>query len=153
MMYLNRAQIIGRLTQDPELRQTGGGQSVCSFSVATNRSWKDQSGETKEQAEFHNLVAWGKLAEIASNYLKKGRRVYVEGRIQTRSWEDNNGQKHWKTEIIAENLIMLDSKNEGGGGSSYSNNEEKSSQSEDFSPTPASSGNQDDDVSIEDVPF
>lgn len=154
-MDLNRAQIIGRLTQDPELRQTAGGQSVCSFSVATNRSWKDQSGESKEQAEFHNIVMWGKLAEIASNYMKKGRRIYIEGRIQTRSWDDTNGQKHWKTEIVAENMIMLDGKGGGddmgsGGNFTPKKYDKPKAQSED---APDSSAGGEEDISIEDVPF
>jgi len=147
IMDLNRAQIIGRVTQDPELRQTPSGQSVVSFSVATNRSWKDSSGEQKDQAEFHSIVAWGKLAEIIGNYAKKGKRVYVEGRLQTRSWEDNDGGKHRKTEIVADNLILLD-----GGGRSEDVEEppvvDESSKEEE-----QSNNKQSDDISIEDVPF
>ncbi|MBI4426220.1 MAG: single-stranded DNA-binding protein [Candidatus Kerfeldbacteria bacterium] len=108
-MNLNKALIIGNLTRDPEGRTTTGGQNVVSFGVATTRRWKDrQSGEPKEQTEFHNVVAWGRLAEIVQQYLKKGSKVYIEGRIQTRSWEDQTGAKRNRTEIIAENLIMLD---------------------------------------------
>src|SRR3989339_2248606 len=104
---LNKAMIIGNLTQDPELRQTTSGQAVCSFSVATNRTWKDQSGEKQEQAEFHNVVAWAKLAEIITQYVKKGNRIFVEGRLQTRSWEGQDGVKRYRTEIVAENMVML----------------------------------------------
>lgn len=107
-MDLNKVQIIGRITQDIELRQTPNGQSVTTLSIATNRSWTDGSGMRQEQAEFHNVVLWTKLAEIASQYLAKGRRVYIEGRLQTRSWEAQDGSKRYRTEIIGENMIMLD---------------------------------------------
>ncbi len=100
--------IIGNLTRDPELRSTPGGQSVCSFGVATNQVWTDQQGQRQERAEFHNVVAWGKLAEICSQYLGKGRKVYIEGRLQTRDWEGQDGVKRYRTEIICENMIMLD---------------------------------------------
>ncbi len=106
----NRAQILGRLTTDPELRQTPQGQSVASFAVATNRTWKDDKGEQQGQVEFHNIVAWAKLAEIVGNYLKKGSKIFLEGRLQTHTWEDTNGAKHWKTEIVADDVIMLDGK-------------------------------------------
>jgi single-strand DNA-binding protein len=110
-MDLNRVMLIGNVTRDPELRTTPTGQNVCSFSVATNRRWKDQtSGELKESAEFHNLVAWGKLAQTVSSYLKKGSKVYVEGRLQTRSWEDQTGVKKYRTEVILDSMIMLDKK-------------------------------------------
>lgn len=110
-MNLNKALIIGNLTRDPELRTTPSGQTVCSFGVATNRRWKDQaSGELREQTEFHNIVAWGKLADTCHQYLKKGGKVFIEGRIQTRSWQDQAGQKRNRTEIVADNMIMLDKK-------------------------------------------
>lgn len=105
---LNRAQLIGNLTRDPETRQTSTGKTVCSFSIATNSSWKDSSGQRQEKAEFHNIVAWGKLAEICGQYMTKGKKIYVEGRIQTRDWEGEDGVKRYRTEIIAENVIMLD---------------------------------------------
>jgi single-strand DNA-binding protein len=106
---LNRAQIIGNVTRDPEARQTPSGQLVASFSIATNRVWRDKtSGDRQEQADFHNIVAWGKLAEIAQQYLKRGRKVYVEGRMQTRDWTGEDGQKRSRMEIVAENLILLD---------------------------------------------
>lgn len=117
-MSLNRAQIIGNLTRDPELRQIPGGQTVATFSVATNFTWTDSSGQKQERAEFHNVVAWRKLAEICGQYLKKGGKVFIEGRIQTRDWEGEDGVKRYRTEIIADNMIMLDRKGEGGG--SYS---------------------------------
>lgn len=106
-MDLNKVQIIGRLTRDPEIRTTPNGTNVASFSVATGFTWTDQSGQKKEQTEFHNVVAWRKLADIIGQYLKKGSQVYIEGRLQTRSWEGTDGKKNYRTEIIADNMIML----------------------------------------------
>ena len=100
---LNKAMLIGNLTRDPELKKTTSGQSVCSFSIATNRVYTDASGVKKDQPEYHNIVAWGKLGEICGQYLTKGKKVYVDGRIQTR-----DGQKRYRTEIVADNMIMLD---------------------------------------------
>lgn len=105
-MNLNKAFIMGNLTRDPELRQTPSGQAVCSFGVATNRFYTDQSGQKQKQAEFHNVVAWGKQAEIVNQYLKKGSLIFVEGRIQTRNWQDPQGAKHYKTEVIAERVQL-----------------------------------------------
>lgn len=107
-MNLNKAMLIGNLTRDPEVRSTPNGQSVCSFGLATNRVWKDQSGQKQEQVEFHNLVAWGKLAEICGQYLKKGKKVYVEGRLQTRKWQAQDGTEKQRTEIVIEGMQMLD---------------------------------------------
>ncbi len=107
-MDLNKVMIIGRLTRDPEIRTTPNGANVASFSVATGFTWTDQQGQKKEQTEFHNVVAWRKLADIIGQYLKKGAQVYIEGRLQTRSWDDKtSGQKKYRTEIVADNLIML----------------------------------------------
>ena len=105
---LNRAMILGNLTRDPETRTTPSGQTVTSFSVATNRTWTSASGEKQERVDFHNVVAWGKVAEIAGKYLAKGRKVYIEGRLQTRDWTGQDGIKRNRTEIIAENLVLLD---------------------------------------------
>ena len=106
---LNKVMLIGNLGKDPELRYTPSGVAVATFSVATNESWKDQDGNTQERTEWHNIVAWRKLAEICGEYLKKGKKVYIEGRIQTRSYDDKNtGAKKYITEIVADNLIMLD---------------------------------------------
>lgn len=112
-MDLNRVMLIGRVTRDPEVRTIPSGQMVASFSVATNRQWTDQSGQRQEKAEFHNIVAWRKLAEIIQSYVKKGMRLYVEGRLETRSWEDPQGNKKYRSEIVADNVIMLDSKGAG----------------------------------------
>lgn len=120
MFSLNRSQLIGNLTRDPEVRSTPSGQNVASFAVATNRRWTTQSGETQDATEFHEIVAWGKLAEVSQQILQKGKKVYIEGRLQTRSWDAPDGGKRQRTEIIAENIIAL-SPREGGsdmGGSS-----------------------------------
>lgn len=114
-MDLNRATIIGRVTRDPEMRTTPSGQTVTTLSVATNRAWTDNAGVKQERSEFHNCVLWGKLAEIASQYVTKGRRVYVEGRIETRDWTGQDGVKRYRTEIVAENMIMLDGPKGAGG--------------------------------------
>src|SRR6185503_13102373 len=112
-MDLNKVMIIGRLTRDPELKTTPNGASVCQLGIATNYVYTNQqSGQKVEQVEYHNVVLWRKLAEIANQYLKKGRRVYIEGRLQTRSWDAQDGSKRSKTEIVCDNMIMLD-----GGGS------------------------------------
>lgn len=115
-MDLNKAMLIGNITRDPEIRQTAGGIPVASFSVATNLSWKDANGQKQDRAEFHNIIAWRSLADIAGRFLKKGSKVFVEGRLQTRSWVGNDGQKRYTTEIVAENIIMLDRANGGQGG-------------------------------------
>ncbi len=114
-MDLNRAQLIGNVTKDPEQRTTTTGQSVCTFGVATNQQWTDAQGTKQQRAEFHNIVAWGKLADICKQYLAKGRRVFAEGRLQTREWEGQDGQKRRTTEIVLDNMIMLDRANAGPG--------------------------------------
>lgn len=103
-MNVNKALIVGRLTRNPESRTTPSGQMVCSFSVATSRTWKNSSGEKQEKTDFHNIIAWGKLAELCQTYLIKGQMVFIEGRIETRSWEGPDGAKRSRTEIVAENL-------------------------------------------------
>lgn len=110
MRDLNKVMLIGNLTRDPELRTIPSGQSVASFAIATNRSWNDNAGQVQKAVEFTDIVAWGKLAEIAGQILKKGRRTYIEGRLQTRNWEGQDGVKKYKTEVIASDLIVLDSK-------------------------------------------
>lgn len=110
-MYLNKATIIGNITRDPELKALPTGMKVCSFSVATNRVWKDNNGAKQEAVEYHNIVVFGKQAEATAQYMKKGSQVLVEGRIQTRSWDDkNSGEKKYRTEIVAEN-VQFGSKN------------------------------------------
>ena len=114
-MNLNKAMIIGNLTRDPEMRSTPTGLTVASFSVATSFIWTDQSGQRQEKTEFHNVVAWRRLGEIVGQYLHKGSKVFIEGRIQTRDWVGQDGVKRYRTEIIAENMIMLDRPGQSGG--------------------------------------
>lgn len=109
---LNKVTLIGNLTRDPELRYTPQGTAVCTFGVATNRQWTTEGGEKKEDAEFHRVVAWNKLAEICSQLLTKGRKVYVEGRLQTRTWTGQDGNQRTSTEIVISDMIILDSRRE-----------------------------------------
>lgn len=113
---LNRVQLIGNLTRDPELRYTPQGTAVATFSVATNRQWKTETGDSKDEAEFHRIVAWDKLAEICSQLLKKGSKVYVEGRIQTRKWQTKEGEDRTTVEIVISEMMLLDR----GAGGEYS---------------------------------
>lgn len=148
----NQAIIMGNLTRDPELRTTPTGQQVASFAVATNRQWQDGAGERKEAVEYHEIVAWGKLGELASQYLAKGRKVLVVGRLQTQSWE-KDGIKRQRTEIVASDISFLDGR--GDSGSDFSPSEPKAAQ-------PKASGKSDDvviedlgddQVNLDDIPF
>lgn len=163
-MDLNKAMVIGRLTKDPEVRSTPSGQTVASFSIATNFVWTDQSGQKQEKVEFHNIVAWRKLAEICGQYLKKGAKVYLEGRLQTRDWVGQDGLKRYSTEIIADNMIMLDSRSAQGGGGFTPNNAVPQQQtnepvidSNEPVGMPPQDFNQgmagDDDIKVENIPF
>jgi single-strand DNA-binding protein len=120
---LNKVMLIGNVGRDPEMRYLQSGEPVTTFSVATNRRWTGQDGQPREETEWHNIVAWRKLAEQCNEYLSKGRKVYIEGRLQTRSWDDQaTGQKRFRTEIVADRMDMLDSRDpgrrEGGAGGS-----------------------------------
>ena len=106
-MSVNKVILVGRLGRDPETRYTSGGQAVCNFSVATDESYKDRNGERQKRTEWHKIVAWGRQAEIAQQYLKKGSLVYIEGRIQSRQWDDKEGQKRTSYDIVATNFRML----------------------------------------------
>lgn len=123
---LNRVLLIGNLTRDPEMRYTNSGTPVVTFGMATNKSWKDSEGETKELAEFHNLVAWNKMAEICQQLLAKGMKVYIDGSLSTRSWEAEDGSTKYKTEIRVNDMILLDSKGKQGAGTDGVEVEEKS---------------------------
>ncbi|MBU1118503.1 single-stranded DNA-binding protein [Patescibacteria group bacterium] len=157
-MDLNKAMVIGRLTRDPESRTTPSGQTVTNFSVATNFKWTDQSGQKQERVEYHDVVAWRKLAEICAQYLEKGRRVYVEGRLQTRDWEGQDGVKRYRTEIVTDNMIMLDGGGGQGSGQSKGEpapaieNKPQETPKKDDAPKPASNTSEE-EVSIEDIPF
>ena|SRR3989339_1979552 len=139
-MDLNRATIIGRVTKDLELKNLSTGNAVTSFSVATNRVWSDKNGQKQEQAEFHNIVLWGKLAEIATQYLKKGARVYIEGRLQTRDWTGDDGVKRYRTEIVGNNMIMLDGPRSDSGSAKPNSSSSHSEVMEE-------------EIKIEDIPF
>jgi single-strand DNA-binding protein len=107
---VNKVILVGRLGKDPEVKYTQGGTPVARFSLATDEIWKDQGGEKQQRTEWHNIVAWSKLAEICGQYLRKGRLIYIEGRLQTRSWEDKDGNKRSTTEVRADNMVMLSAK-------------------------------------------
>jgi single-strand DNA-binding protein len=111
-MDLNKVMLIGRLTRDPESRTTPQGIIVTNFGLATGRVWKDQQGNQQERTEFHNIVAWRRLAEICAQYLAKGRQIYIEGALQTRSWDGHDGKKNYRTEVVADNMIMLGNKSD-----------------------------------------
>lgn len=130
---LNKVLLIGNLTRDPEIRYTSSGAAMCSFGVATNRSWKDSEGSVKEEAEFHNLVAWNKMAEVCYQLLAKGMKVYIEGELRTRNWDDEDGNTRYRTEIKVNEMILLDSKGKSGVGGGQSSSDD------------------DDDVDVKDV--
>jgi len=113
---LNKVQLIGNLTRDPELRYTPTGAAVCTIGLATNRSWVMESGEKKEETEFHRVVAWNKLAELCSQLLAKGRKIYVEGRLRTNQWQGQDGTQRYTTEVVIEDMIILDSRRPDAGG-------------------------------------
>jgi single-strand DNA-binding protein len=165
-MDLNKAMIIGRLTRDPEMRSTPQGVNVTSFAVATNSRFGQ-----KDQVEYHNIVAWRKLGEIANQYLKKGSQVYIEGRIQSRSWQGNDGQQKNRTEIVADNMIMLGSaggRNAGGagaseiagngdsgngGGGASGNDSQGDFLTEEMPTIQQGEQNSDEEITVEDIPF
>jgi len=136
---VNKVTLIGNLGKDPELRYTSGGVAVATFSMATSESWKDPEGNTQERTQWHNIVAWRKLAEIVGEYLKKGGKIYLEGRLQYRNYDDKNGVKRYVTEIVMDQLVMLDSR--GGGAAS-------TQQDTGSAPLPEESGGK-----VDDLPF
>ncbi len=151
-MYLNKAIIIGNLTRDPEIKSLPSGIKVCTFSLATNRVWKDKNGARQESADYHNIVVFGRQAENVAQYMKKGSSMLVEGRIQTRSWDDKNtGEKKYRTEIVAERT-QFGPKGSGGGGTGYTK-----SQDQDTGNQATADNDQieypEEDISPEDIPF
>lgn len=158
-MYLNKTQIIGNLTRDPELKALPSGSKVCNISVATNRTWKDSNGAKQEAVDYHNIVIFGKMGETIAQWFVKGQQIYIEGRLSTRSWEDKEGKKQYRTEIIAENF-QFGQKPNGGGGESRPR---KSTADEDYDnydggkePNMAKSSMPDypnDDINPDDIPF
>lgn len=155
-MNLNRAMIIGNLTRDPESRTTTSGQNVCNFSVATSSQWTDAQGAKQERTEYHSIVAWGKLADICTQYLTKGRKVYVEGRLQTREWEAQDGAKKQRTEIVAENMIILDRPASAAGAApapSYAPINKSAGPNNVPSTPKVDQGMGDNEIRVEDIPF
>lgn len=156
---LNRVQLIGNLTRDPELRYTPSGSAVCSFSIATNRNWTTDTGEKKEEVEFHRIVAWNKLAELCSQFLTKGRKVFVEGRLQTRQWNAQDGTQKQTTEIVISDMILLDSRKQGEQSQESSEEFEeapkktsKQAESKEEVPSEEPSGNEE-EIATDDIPF
>lgn len=156
MNSLNKVQLIGNMTADPEIRETPNGTKVATFSVATNKTWKDDNGIKQESVQFHTIVAWRGLAEIVENYTEKGKKLYIEWELNTRSWEDDNGIKRYKTEVVAANIILLSS------WGSRDENEEKpkkkkeSSIEEDFPEKKKATKKRppvEEEITIEDIPF
>jgi single-strand DNA-binding protein len=148
---LNKVMIIGNLTRDPELKTTPSGQQVVSLGVATNRTWKNAEGQQQEAAEFHNVEAWGKLAEIIGQYLSKGRRAYFEGRLQTDSWEDKeSGAKRSRTKIVVNDMILLDSRGAQGGGDQAPAQATEAEAPQAGGDKPAAAG---EEAKLDDIPF
>ena len=154
-MSVNKVIILGRLGQDPELKYTPSGAAVCNFSLATSESWNDKAtGQKQERTEWHRIVVWGKLAELCNQYLSKGRQAFVEGKIQTRSWEDKEGNKRYTTEISAQTVQFI-----GGQAGASNYDSQSSSNSAEMNQAPSSSSNQDYNVSTDanfasdDIPF
>jgi single-strand DNA-binding protein len=157
-MSVNKVILVGRLGRDPETRYTGGGQAVANFSVATDETYKDRNGERQKRTEWHKIVVWGKQAEIAQQYLKKGSLVFIEGRIQSREWQDKEGQKRTSFEIVASNFRMLGGRGDGGGSGAGSGAGGSRSGGDEFdqagpSEEPMGGGHSGPEISDEDIPF
>ncbi len=156
-MNLNKAMVIGNLTRDPEIRNTPSGQNVASFSVATSLTWTDNAGQQQKKTEFHNIVAWRKLAEICGQYLKKGSKVYIEGRLQTTDWAGQDGVKRYRTEIVVENMIMLDRAggSENMGGNSFGGNQSapKAQAQQPMEDLPTINADEEEEIRVENIPF
>ena len=159
-MSVNKVILVGRLGRDPETRYTGGGQAVANFSVATDETYKDKAGERQKRTEWHKIVVWGKQAEIAQQYLKKGSLIFIEGRIQSREWQDKEGQKRTSFEIVATNFRMLGGRGDGGGsgggsasvGGARAEEHDQSGPSDDFGGH-GGGGAAGPEISDEDIPF
>jgi single-strand DNA-binding protein len=160
LMSVNKVILVGRLGRDPETRYTGGGQAVANFSVATDETYKDKAGERQKRTEWHKIVVWGKQAEIAQQYLKKGSLIFIEGRIQSREWQDKEGQKRTSFEIVATNFRMLGGRGDGGagggagamGGGSRAEEHDQSGPADDFG-VHGGGGVSGPEISDEDIPF
>jgi single-strand DNA-binding protein len=166
-MSVNKVILVGRLGRDPETRYTGGGQAVANFSVATDETYKDRNGERQKRTEWHKIVVWGKQAEIAQQYLKKGSLIFIEGRIQSREWQDKEGQKRTSFEIVASNFRMLGGRSDGaaagvgagasrsgsGGGGGSEDFDNQSGPEESYGGGHSSGAGGGPEISDEDIPF
>jgi single-strand DNA-binding protein len=152
-MSVNKVILVGRLGRDPETRYTGSGQAVCNFSLATDESFKSKSGERQKRTEWHKIVVWGKQAEIAQQYLKKGAQIYLEGRIQSREWMDKENQKRTSFEIVATNFRMLGSRSDSMGGGAARGAAAGAADFEADGPAPMEHEPSGSEVSDEDIPF
>ncbi len=152
-MYLNRAIVIGNLTRDPELKSLPSGIQVCTFSVATNRVWKDKNGTRQESADYHNVVVFGRQAETAAQYLKKGSGALVEGRMQTRSWDSPDGKKNYRTEIVADRVQFGNRAPGGAPGQAPSANPKGGKQDEAPVPPMETIEYPADEINLDDIPF
>lgn len=150
-MDLNKVMLIGRLTRDPESKTTPQGVALTTFGLATGRVWKDQQGNQRDATEFHNVVAWRRLAEICAQYLSKGKQVYIEGHLQTRTWDGQDGKKNYRTEVVADNMIMLGSPT---GSSSTPRQQTQATEAPQPQPVMTSTTvSADEEIRIEDIPF
>ena len=147
-MSVNKVILLGRLGQDPELKYTPSGASVCNFSMATSENWTDKSGQKQERTEWHRIVVWGKLAEVCNQYLAKGRQAYVEGRLQTRSWDDKDGNKRYTTEIMANTVQFV-----GGASASQGGERAQAAPSGQTSQTQDFNVSADSNFTADDIPF
>jgi single-strand DNA-binding protein len=143
---INKVILVGNLGSDPELRTTPGGQRVANFRLATSRQWTGTDGQKQEKTEWHSIVAWAKLADICERFLTKGKQVYVEGRLETRSWQDKEGQTRYKTEIICETMQMLGRAGDRNGEASFEGPARGSAPDENFQPAAGGGGGSDDDL-------
>lgn len=152
-MSVNKVILVGRLGQDPELRYTPSGMAVCNFTLATSESWTDKNGEKQERTEWHRVVIWGKLAELCNQYLSKGRQAYLEGALQTRSWEDKEGVKRYTTEIVAKTVQFLGTSAGSSEGKSKSKKSEGTSHESMNESTPDYDISSDASFTADDIPF
>ena len=151
---INKVILVGNLGKDPEIRYTAAGAAIANITIATSESWRDkQSGEKQEKTEWHRVVFFSRLAEIVGEYLKKGSQVYVEGRLQTRKWQDKSGQDRYTTEVVANEMQMLGGRGDGGGGGQASQNTGFRKPAENATPPPAQAPAVEDDFPEDDIPF
>ncbi len=152
-MSVNKVILLGRLGQDPELKYTPGGSAVCNFSLATTEAWTDKQGQKQEKTEWHRVVVWGKLAELCNQYLAKGRQAFLEGRLQTRSWDDKDGNKKYTTEILASTVQFIGGASAGAGAGADRGNSQVDTSYAQAAPTPEYQISSDTSFAADDIPF